>query len=114
MSQKLSLDIGLLKDYVTENDLETLQPQVTAAYDSLLNKTCAGNDFLGWIDLPWTIDSEVDRIKEVASEIHDKADHLISVGTGQGKAGLKAALNLGEIILSCRAEFADNFVDFLL
>ncbi len=93
MSQNLSLDIALLKDYVTEADIEAKQPEIEKIHASLLNKTCAGSDFLGWIDLPWTIDSELDRIKEIAAEIHEKADHLVSIGIGGSYLGARAAID---------------------
>ncbi len=92
MSENLSLDIGLLKEYVTEADLAALQPEVTKVFNSLLDKTCAGSDFLGWIDLPWSIESQVERIQDVASEIH-QADHLISIGIGGSYLGARAAID---------------------
>ena len=91
--QNLSLDIALLKDYVTESDLESVQPQVSTVVQSLYDKTCAGSDYLGWIDLPWTIGPELDHIKNIAAEVQDKADHLVSLGIGGSYLGARAAID---------------------
>ncbi|MBN1561793.1 glucose-6-phosphate isomerase [candidate division KSB1 bacterium] len=93
MAKQLSLDIALLQDYVTESDLENLQAKVSAVRESLLNKTCAGSDYTGWIDLPWSVESQLPVIKEIAAEIGDRADHLISIGIGGSYLGARSAID---------------------
>ncbi|MBN1481800.1 glucose-6-phosphate isomerase [candidate division KSB1 bacterium] len=93
MSQSaLSLDIALLKKYIVDADLEAQQTRVTTAHSRLMNKTCMGHDFLGWIHLPWRIESELDRIQNIAAEIQDNADHLIIIGIGGSYLGARAAI----------------------
>ncbi len=89
----LALDISLLKNYVSETDIRDLQPLIDKVRSSLYEKTCAGSDFLGWIDLPYTIQKEMPRIKQVAQEIHDNSDHLISIGIGGSYLGARAAID---------------------
>lgn len=91
--ESISLDISLLDHYVSECDLEELQPKIDRVRTSLFKKTCPGNEYLGWIELPFTIESEVERIKNVAAEIRDNADHLVSIGIGGSYLGARAAIN---------------------
>ncbi|MBN1466292.1 glucose-6-phosphate isomerase [candidate division KSB1 bacterium] len=93
MSKQLSLDSALLKNYVTDSDFENLQQQVSTVHDSLLKKSCAGSDYTGWIDLPWSIESQLPRIKEIAAEIRDRADHLVSIGIGGSYLGARSAID---------------------
>ena len=43
-TEKITLDISLLKDYVGENDLASLQPQIDKVRTSLLERTCPGKE----------------------------------------------------------------------
>lgn len=88
----LKLDISLLEDYVTPDDLQRMQPRLQEVHRSLLNKTCVGRDFLGWIDLPWDIAAELPRIQNLAQEIREHSDHLISIGIGGSYLGARAAI----------------------
>ena len=56
---------------------------VTTAHKMLHDKTGAGNDFLGWIDLPVNYDKdEFARIKKSAEKIKSDSDVLIVIGIG--------------------------------
>ncbi len=90
---KLSLDISLLKEYVVDSDLTAMQPHIDSVRSALLNRTCAGADFLGWLDLPWSVESELPNIKKIAAEIRDNADHLVSIGIGGSYLGARAAID---------------------
>lgn len=91
--QKLVLDISLLDQVISREALRALQPRLDAVHSSLLNKTCAGNDFLGWVDLPWSIEEQLPRIKETAAEIRNNADHLLCIGIGGSYLGARAAID---------------------
>ena len=55
---------------VTEELMAASKEKVEAAYNTLVNKTGAGNDFLGWVDLPKNYDKqEFARIKAAAEKI---------------------------------------------
>ena len=52
---------------VSEHEIENLKPQIYQAHKTLTEKTGAGNEFLGWIDLPVNYDKEeFERIKKAA------------------------------------------------
>ena len=53
----------------------------------------AGNDFLGWVNLPSSIsDSELAAIEEVAAKLRAKADLVICIGIGGSYLGARAVL----------------------
>ncbi len=63
------------------------------AKDVLVGKTGAGNDFLGWIDLPVDYDKEeFARIKKAAEKIQNDSDVLLVVGIGGSYLGARAAI----------------------
>jgi glucose-6-phosphate isomerase len=91
--QLLSLDISNIDKFVKTDEIETLQSTVNKTVDSLLNKTCAGNDFLGWLNLPEKASKEeLDNIQSISEEIKENADHLILIGIGGSYLGAKSAI----------------------
>ena len=64
------------------------------AKEVLLAKSGAGNDFLGWIDLPVDYDKEeFDRIKKAAAKIQGDSDVLLVIGIGGSYLGARAAID---------------------
>ena len=49
---KLSLDLSNVSSFVSEEKLMGMEAEVNAAVKTLEEGTGAGNDFLGWINLP--------------------------------------------------------------
>ena len=63
------------------------------AKEVLVSKSGAGNDFLGWIDLPVDYDKEeFARIKEAAKKIQSDSDVLLVIGIGGSYLGARAAI----------------------
>jgi glucose-6-phosphate isomerase len=56
--EKLVLDYTNVTDIVTNEALTQMQPEVGKAFDMVLQKTGAGNDFLGWVTLPQEISND--------------------------------------------------------
>lgn len=82
-----------VKDFVTDDELKAIQPEVTKAHELLMTKTGPGNDFTGWVDLPVDYDKEeFARIKAAAKKIQDQADVLIVIGIGGSYLGARAAI----------------------
>ena len=53
----------------------------------------AGNDFLGWVNLPTSIsDAELAEIKAVAQKLRERAEVVICIGIGGSYLGAKAVL----------------------
>ena len=80
---------------ISAEEIENIKPAVKAAHDTLHNKTGAGNDYLGWIDLPVNYDkAEFARIKAAAEKIKNNSEILIVIGIGGSYLGAKAGLSM--------------------
>ncbi|MBN9655520.1 glucose-6-phosphate isomerase [Halobacillus sp. GSS1] len=78
-----------------EHELEYMQGAVSLAHKSLHEKSGAGSDFLGWLDLPEGYDKEeFDRIKKSAEKIKSDSDVLLVIGIGGSYLGARAALEM--------------------
>ncbi len=93
MSKELSFDYSKASGFISAEELENMKAQVMCAKDVLTAKTGAGNDFLGWIDLPVDYDKEeFTRIKQAAAKIQSDSDVLLVVGIGGSYLGARAAI----------------------
>ena len=89
----LKLNEKYLEGFVTKEELKAIQPEVTKADDILMNRKGAGNDFLGWIDLPVSYDKdEFARIIAAAEKIKKSCDILVVIGIGGSYLGARAAI----------------------
>ena len=94
MVKNIVFDYKKALGFFSEEELMGLQSEVKAAHDALHNKTGAGNDFLGWLDLPENYDKEeFARIKKAAERIRNNSDVLIVIGIGGSYLGAKAAID---------------------
>ncbi len=91
MPQPISLDMAYLSEFVTEQDIKALEPQVLSALKSLLEKTGRGSDFLGWITLPFEAAKQLPALKKAVKPF-DKCDDVVCVGIGGSYLGTKAAI----------------------
>ncbi len=93
MSKKVTFDYSKVAPFVSDNEVELMKKQVMDAKDLLVSKTGAGNDFLGWIDLPVAYDKdEFDRIKKAAAKIQEDSEVLVVIGIGGSYLGARAAI----------------------
>ena len=93
IKMKLNFNYQFAKNFFNENELKQIKPFVELANEVLTSKTGAGNDFLGWVDLPENYDKdEFVRIKKAAEKIKNDSDVLIVIGIGGSYLGAKAAI----------------------
>lgn len=91
--QKLSFDYSRALGFMNEDEVEYMGAFVQKADEMLNNRTGAGNDFLGWLDLPLTYDKEeFARIKKAAAKIQSDSDALVVIGIGGSYLGARAAI----------------------
>ena len=82
-----------LAKFIRPEEYEAIYPQVELAHNQLESKTGAGNDFLGWLDLPVNYDKEeFTRIKEAAKKIREDSDVLLVAGIGGSYLGARAVV----------------------
>ncbi len=87
------LNTNHIKKFVSDNELVEIFPMVRAAHESLIERTGAGKEFLGWLDLPNNYDiEEFDRIKLAAEKIRQNSDVLIVIGIGGSYLGARAVI----------------------
>ena len=83
-----------------EKQFNALEAESTAALTTLMEGKGAGNDFLGWVNLPGeTSDELVSRIEATAKRLQEKCDYVVCVGIGGSYLGAKAV----------NTALADNF-----
>ncbi len=93
MAEKVTFDYSKAKVFISENEVKLMSKLAADAKDVLVNKTCAGNDFLGWIDLPVDYDKEeFARIKKAAAKIQQDSEVLLVIGIGGSYLGARAAI----------------------
>ena len=64
---KVTYDYSKAAPFISEGEIELMEKLVSDAKETLVSKSGAGNDFLGWIDLPVNYDKEeFDRILKAA------------------------------------------------
>jgi len=70
--------------------LNVLEKKALDAQKSIMGKACRGNDFLGWIDLPYEDTSE---IKSTSKSVREKSDATVFIGIGGSYLGAKAIIS---------------------
>ena len=91
--KKVALKIENAQQFLKENALLKIKPEIEEAKYTLLNNSGEGNDFLGWINLPVGYDKEeYERIKVAADKIRNDSDVLVVIGIGGSYLGARAAI----------------------
>ena len=92
--KKISLDYSNILGYVKESEINYLKTQAELAAKTIEEKSGAGSDFLGWVDLPVNYDKdEFARIKAAAEKIQKQSEVLIVIGIGGSYLGAKATID---------------------
>lgn len=79
--------------FMAESELSGIKATALTAKETLVSRSGAGNDFLGWIDLPVNYDKEeFARIKKAAEKIQSDSDVLLVIGIGGSYLGARAAI----------------------
>lgn len=91
--EMIKFDASHVKDFIRPHELDQIKAQAETARETLIEGTGAGNDFLGWIDLPVAYDKEeYGRIKAAAEKIRRDSDVLVVIGIGGSYLGARAAI----------------------
>lgn len=95
MRKGLTIDLSKANLCLKDHEIAYMQEAVNMAHDKIHNGTGAGNDFLGWVDLPVNYDKEeFARIKEAAKKIQEDSDVLVVIGIGGSYLGARAAIEM--------------------
>ncbi|MCQ2460923.1 MAG: glucose-6-phosphate isomerase [Clostridia bacterium] len=89
----LKLIDSYLTNFISNDDIQGMQAEVTAAHELLHEGKGPGNDFIGWVDLPVNYDKEeFARIKVAADKIKKNSQVLVVIGIGGSYLGARAAI----------------------
>ena len=79
----LNLDYENVLEFVSKSELDLSIQDTLKSFDTLMSRKGAGNDFLGWLDLPQDYDKEeFERILKASEKIKANSDVLLSIGIG--------------------------------
>lgn len=91
----ICFDYSNALSFISQHEIDNMEPYVQSAHNMLHDKTGAGNDFLGWVDLPVSYDKdEFSRIQKAAEKIRSNSDVLIVIGIGGSYLGARAAIEM--------------------
>ena len=89
----IQLDINRALGFVSKEQINAFQNNLSKHHENLLNKTGKGDDFLGWVDLPSSLSTEfLDEIKADADALAKKADVFVVIGIGGSYLGSRAVI----------------------
>lgn len=90
---QVKLGLEQLYGFIPKEELLAYDKKIVSAYRQIYNKTGAGNDFLGWVDLPSSItEAEISAIEAHAAELRAKADIFVVIGIGGSYLGARAVI----------------------
>ena len=90
---QVKFDYSKTAGFISEEEIRNMKKLALDAKEVLVSRTGAGNDFLGWIDLPVDYDKEeFARIKKAAAKIQSDSDVLLVIGIGGSYLGARAAI----------------------
>lgn len=90
---KIKLDYSNIFNFISGNELSQMEALVNNAAEKLDNKNGAGNDFLGWLDLPVNYDKdEFKKIKKASDKIKSDSEVFIVIGIGGSYLGARAVV----------------------
>ncbi len=90
---QVTFDYSKAMGYVSQHEIDSMKAITESARQLLLSKSGAGNDYLGWINLPVDYDKdEFARIKAASDKIRSDSEVLVVIGIGGSYLGARAAI----------------------
>ena len=97
----LKVNISHAANKVGKAEVDALLPEVLAAREHLVKGDAAGNDFLGWVNLPEEIDPKMlERLKADVAAMSAKGGIMVVIGIGGSYLGARM------VIEALQSEFA--------
>ena len=91
----IKVDISNIWGQLSLRDLLSAEAEIFAAHMSVSERSGAGNEYLGWLDLPDRAPTaEHMRILAAAHQIRETSDVLVVIGIGGSYLGPRAAIEL--------------------
>ncbi|MBQ0069105.1 MAG: glucose-6-phosphate isomerase [Bacteroidales bacterium] len=78
---------------LSQEKINALQETAAQALETLEKGTGAGNDFIGWVNLPSSIDDEMlTSIENTAKKLQQDCEFVVAIGIGGSYLGAKAVI----------------------
>ena len=99
--EHIEVNVKHVFGHVSKNEIDALLPEVLDAKHHLLKGDAAGNDFLGWVNLPEEIDADMlARLKADVARLAGKSRLMVVIGIGGSYLGARM------VIEALQSEFA--------
>jgi glucose-6-phosphate isomerase len=87
----ISIDTNGLNSFLTEDEINSFQERVSDVHHSMTNRTGRGAEFLGWLDLPSNISTElISNINETSGDLRRNSEAVFVIGIGGSYLGARA------------------------
>ena len=91
--ETIHVDVKNVLNTVSLDTINSLDAKAASAMEKLHNGTGAGNDFLGWLNLPSSTTAEVlDEIEQAAAVLRANCEYVVCIGIGGSYLGAKAVI----------------------
>ena len=91
----IHVDISNIWGELSLRDLLSVEAELSAAHMTVTERSGAGNEYLGWMDLPDRAPTaEHMRILAAAHQIRENSDVLVVIGIGGSYLGPRAVMEL--------------------
>ncbi|MEH7403417.1 MULTISPECIES: glucose-6-phosphate isomerase [Bacillaceae] len=95
MTSHIKFDYSKAKMFFQDHEISYLRDAVKLFHHTIHEKTGAGSDYLGWVELPNDYDKEeFSRIQKAAEKIKSDSDVLLVIGIGGSYLGARAAIEM--------------------
>ena len=89
----ISVDNKDVLGNLASEKIDALKPVAAAALDTLEQGTGAGNDFIGWVNLPSSIGEDMlSSIENTAKKLQQDCEFVVAIGIGGSYLGAKAVI----------------------
>jgi len=89
--EMIKLDLKNVYDFIPEQEIRGMQQEVSESMHKLNAGTGAGNDYLGWLNLPSSISEEdFNAIEKTARRLRKTSEIVVVIGIGGSYLGAKA------------------------
>ncbi|HBZ35332.1 MAG TPA: glucose-6-phosphate isomerase [Rikenellaceae bacterium] len=94
MEKVVKINLEAINGFLTREEIVDAKKRAIASFDTLINRSGIGNDYLGWLDLPTNTDEAVlQRIDQIVALWKDKIEVVVVIGIGGSYLGAKAAID---------------------
>jgi len=89
--EKIKLDISRIYEFINQEEIQALEKETLQAQHTLYESRGAGNDFLGWLNLPAEIsEQQISDIEAAATPLKANTELLVVIGIGGSYLGARA------------------------